>query len=79
MAMIPQISIFDNTEVYDNLGDLERVKLILDNIPDEKLLNTIRKDKDVKGRKGISLEALMNIYWVKKYCNIERWHKCYEN
>jgi len=66
MAMIPQISIFDNTEVYDNLGDLERVKLILDNIPDEKLLNTIRKDKDVKGRKGISLEALMNIYWVKR-------------
>ena len=62
MAMIPQISIFDNTEVYDNLGDLERVKLILDNIPDEKLLNTIRKDKDVKGRKGISLEALMNIF-----------------
>ena len=58
MAMITQISIFDNTEVYDNLGDLERVKLILDNIPDEKLLNTIRKDKDVKGRKGISLEAL---------------------
>lgn len=66
MAMIPQISIFDNTEVYDNLGDLERVKLILDNIPDDKLLEAIRKDKDVKGRKGIALEALMNIYWSKK-------------
>ncbi len=66
MAMIPQISIFDNTEVYDNLGDLERVKLILDNIPDDKLLEAIRKDKDVKGRKGISLEALLNIYWAKR-------------
>ena len=66
MAMISQISIFDNTEVYDNLGDLERVKLILENIPDEKLLETIRKGKDVKGRKGITLEALMNIYWAKK-------------
>ena len=44
MAMIPQISIFDNTEVYDNLGDLERVKLILDNIPDESILTEIRKD-----------------------------------
>ena len=66
MAMIPQISIFDNTEVYDNLGDLERVKLILENIPDEKLLETIRKDKDVKGRKGITLEALMNIYWARR-------------
>ena len=59
MAMIPQISIFDNTEVYDNLGDLERVKLILDNIPNDKLIDIIRKDKDVKGRKGIQLEALM--------------------
>lgn len=66
MAMIPQISIFDNTEVYDNLGDLERVKLILDNIPDENILEAIRKDKDVKGRKGIPLEALMNIYWSKR-------------
>ena len=66
MAMIPQISIFDNTEVYDNLGDLERVKLILENIPDDKLIEAIRKDKDVKGRKGIPIEALMNIHWAKK-------------
>lgn len=66
MAMIPQISIFDNTEIYDNLGDLERVKLILDNIPDEKLLDKIREDKDVRGRKGIPLEALMNICWARK-------------
>ena len=66
MAMISQISIFDNTEVYDNLGDLERIKLILENIPDEKLLDAIREDKDVKGRKSIALEALMNIYWAKK-------------
>ena len=66
MAMISQISIFDNTEVYDNLGDLERVKLILDNIPDDGLLDAIRKGKDVKGRKGIPIEALMNIYWSKK-------------
>ncbi len=66
MAMIPQISIFDNTEVYDNLGDLERVKLILDNIPDENLIEAIRRDKNVKGRKGIPLEALMNIYWAKR-------------
>ena len=66
MAMIPQISIFDNTEVYDNLGDLKRVKLILDNIPDEKIIDKIKKEKDVKGRKGIPIEALMNIHWARK-------------
>lgn len=66
MAIISQMSMFDNTEIYDNLGDLERVKLILDNIPDEELLDTIRKDKDVRGRNGIKIEALMNIFWAKK-------------
>ena len=30
------------------------------------MLETIRKDKDVKGRKGITLEALMNIYWARR-------------
>ena len=66
MAIIPQISIFDNTEVYDNLGELKKIKLILDNIPDENLLASIRKEKDIRGRKGIQLEALLNIYWAKK-------------
>ena len=66
MAIVSQISIFDNTEVYDNLGELEKIKLILDNIPDEKLLTSIRKEKDIRGRKSIPLEALLNIYWAKK-------------
>ena len=59
--MIPQISIFDNTEVYDNLGELEKIKLVLDNMPDENLLASIQKEKDIRGHKGILLEALLNI------------------
>ena len=67
MAMIPQISIFDNTEVYDNLGELERIKLILENIPDEKLLDALRKERDGKGRElDEPVEALLNIYWAKR-------------
>ena len=48
------------------LGELKKIKLILDNIPDENLLASIRKEKDIRGRKGIQLEALLNIYWAKK-------------
>lgn len=67
MAIISQISIFDNTEIYDNLGDLERVKLILENIPDEELLDEIRKERDGKGRTTEEpIEALLNIYWARK-------------
>ena len=67
MAIISQISIFDNTEVYDNLGELERIKLILENIPDEKLLDALRKERDGKGREPDEpVEALLNIYWVKR-------------
>jgi len=66
MAIISQISLFDNTEEYDKLGDLERVKLVLDNIPDEELLRKMRRDKGIGGRKGIPLEVCMNIYWSKE-------------
>ena len=67
MAMISQISIFDNTEVYDNLGELEKIKLILDNIPDEKLIEALKKERDGKGRDTDEpIEALLNIYWTKR-------------
>jgi len=65
MAIISQISIYDNTENFDNLGDLERVKFIIENIPDDWILAKLRKDRDYRGRKGNDLEVLINVYWVK--------------
>ena len=66
MAIIPQISIFDNTENFDKLGDLSRVKIIIENIPDDEVLAKLRKDKDYRGRKGAGLEVLINICWTQK-------------
>ncbi len=40
MKIIPQISIFDYTEI-EILGDLERCKLLLENVPDEKIVNKL--------------------------------------
>jgi len=66
MAIIPQITIFDNTENFDNLGDLERVKFVIENIPDDKILQKIKKGKDYRGRKGNELEVLINVCWTQK-------------
>lgn len=40
MKIIPQITVFDYSEI-EILGDLERCKLLIDNIPDEKIVNKL--------------------------------------
>ncbi len=44
MAIIPQITIFEWAEI-ENLGDLERLKLVLENLPDENLMVTLENDR----------------------------------
>ena len=46
MKIITQISFFDDTQ-NENLGDLERLKAVMENIPDEKL---IRKLEEIRGK-----------------------------
>lgn len=40
MKIIPQITVFDYSEI-EILGDLERCKLLIDNVPDEKIINKL--------------------------------------
>ena len=44
MAIIPQITIFEWAEI-ENLGDLERLKLVLENLPNEDLMVTLENDR----------------------------------
>lgn len=46
MKIISQISVFDYSEI-EILGDLERCKLVIDNVPDEKI---IKKLKEIRGK-----------------------------
>ena len=46
MKIIPQISIFDYSEI-EILGDLERCKLLIENVPDEKI---VRKLVEIRGK-----------------------------
>ena len=56
MKIITQISMFDDTQ-NENLGDLERLQKVFDNLPDEKLIRRL-KEKRGKGRNEWAVEAM---------------------
>lgn len=58
MKIITQISLFDDTQ-NENLGDLERLEKVFDNLPDEKLIQKL-KEKRGKGRNEWPVEAMWN-------------------
>ncbi len=60
MKIITQISMFDDTQ-NENLGDLERLQKVFDNLPDEKLIRKL-KEKRGKGRNEWLVEAMWNSF-----------------
>lgn len=58
MKIITQLSVFDYSKI-EILGDLERCKLLLDNVPDEKIVNKLYEIRG-KGRKDYPIEAVWN-------------------
>ena len=60
MKIITQISIFDDTQ-NENLGDLERLQRVFENLPDEKLIKKL-KEKRGKGRNEWPVEAMWNSF-----------------
>lgn len=58
MKIIPQISVFDYSEI-EILGDLERCKLLIDNVPDEKIVNQLIKMRG-KGRNDYPVTLVWN-------------------
>ncbi len=58
MAIIPQMSLFVWSEI-ENLGDLERLKLVLEYMPDENLMRKLEKQRK-KGRNDYPVRAMWN-------------------
>lgn len=58
MAIIPQMSLFSWKEI-DELGDLDRLRLVLEYMPDEKLMKTLEKNRG-KGRDDYPVRAMWN-------------------
>lgn len=58
MKIITQISIFDYSKI-EILGDLERCKLLIENVPDEKIVKKLKEIRG-KGRNDYPVEAVWN-------------------
>lgn len=58
MKIITQVSIFDYSEI-EVLGDLERCILLINNVPDEKIVNKLKEIRG-KGRNDYPIEAVWN-------------------
>lgn len=58
MAIIPQQTFFVWCEI-ENLGDLERLRLVLEYMPDEELMQTLKKERG-KGRDDYPIRTMWN-------------------
>lgn len=58
MAIIPQQRLFGWQEI-DNLGDLQRLKLVLNHLPDEDLMRKLERERG-KGRDDYPVRAVWN-------------------
>ena len=64
MNNISQISIFDYSEI-ENLGDLLRLKLFFENIEDNKLCETLEKERK-NGRNDYPIRTMLNLIYAMK-------------
>ena len=58
MAIIPQMSLFSWKDI-ENLGDLKRLKLVIEHLPDEELMITLEKQRK-NGRNDYPVRAIWN-------------------
>ncbi|RCW79061.1 transposase-like protein DUF772, partial [Halanaerobium sp. DL-01] len=58
MAIIPQMSLFDYREI-ESLGDLERLRLVLEYLPDEEFMQHLENERG-KGRDDYPIRAMWN-------------------
>ena len=59
MAIIPQLRLFNWHDV-ENLGDLKRLKMVLDNLPDEELVQVLEEERGSRGRNDYPVRAVWN-------------------
>ena len=65
MKIISQMSVFDYNEI-EVLGDLERCKLLIDNVPDEKIVNKLIEMRG-KGRNDYPVIPVWNSLLIFVY------------
>ncbi len=73
MNNISQISIFDYSEI-ENLGDLEKLKIFLDNVDDNELCKMIEEER-ANGRNDYPVRTMLNLIYAMKIFG----HRCVES
>jgi hypothetical protein len=61
MAIIPQISLFSWEDDIENLGDNERLKSVLEHLPDEELVSNLEKERG-HGRDDYPIRPMWNLF-----------------
>ena len=59
MAIIPQQTLFVWSEI-EELGDLERLRMVIEYMPDEELMDILEKERGKKGRDDYPVRAMWN-------------------
>jgi hypothetical protein len=59
MAIIPQQTLFVWSEI-EELGDLERLRMVIENMPDEELMEVLERERGKKGRDDYPVRAVWN-------------------
>lgn len=59
MAIIPQQTLFVWSEIED-LGDLERLRMVIEHMPDKKLMDILERERGLKGRDDYPVRAMWN-------------------
>jgi len=61
MRILPQITMFDHTLNEEFIGDLERLKRVINNVPDSKLINKLKQIRN-KGRNDWSIIPMWHAF-----------------
>lgn len=62
MAIIPQLTFFDPDDLLSDLGDLKRLQLVLENLPDEDLVCALEQVRGKTGRNDYPVRMMWNLF-----------------
>ncbi len=62
MAIIPQISMFDYEADLKDYGDLERLRMVLDYLPDEGVVRMLEERRGARGRDDYPVRMMWNLF-----------------
>ena len=67
MAIIPQQTLFVWSEI-EELGDLERLRMVIENMPDEELMEVLERERGKKRKRRLSCKS--GVEYCFSWCGV---------